>query len=138
MNVASLPTGRECDLHRYRLGTGRTVNSRRLDIPGKRSLARWGGAAVQSYQLDPDLGGQCSATLTDRAKRSSKPRCAWYWIHRDQDVHRFPDSFTGGTYGDFVLSAILTFRLKNAYMTNLIKCGLNVTVRRNRRASAPA
>jgi hypothetical protein len=56
---------------------------------------------------------------------TKRPTKDWYWIHHDQDVRRFPDSFTGGTYGDFVLSAILTFRLKNAYMTNLVKCGLN-------------
>ncbi len=54
-----------------------------------------------------------------------RPTKDWYWIHRDQDVRRFPEAFSGGTYGDFVLSAILTFRLKNVYMTNLVKCGLN-------------
>lgn len=28
-------------------------------------------------------------------------------------------------YGELVESAILTFKLKNAYLTNLVKCGLN-------------
>ena len=54
-----------------------------------------------------------------------RPTKEWYWIHGDRDLTRFPDSFTGRTYGDFVLSAICTFRLKNVYMTNLVKCGLN-------------
>jgi len=56
---------------------------------------------------------------------TKRPSKDWYWIHRDKDARRFPNSFTGRTYGDFVLSAILTFRLRHAYVTNLVKCGLN-------------
>lgn len=52
------------------------------------------------------------------------PSKLWYWIHRDQKITGYPDKFKGREYGDFVASAILTFRLSNAYMTNLIKCGL--------------
>ena len=69
-----------------------------------------------------DYGIYEAVTYQQWTKRPAKE---WYWIHRDQDVYRFPDSFTGGTYGDFVLSAILTFHLKNVYVTNLVKCGLN-------------
>ena len=58
-------------------------------------------------------------------QRTKRPTKDWYWIHRDQDFRRFPDDFKGRTYGDFVLSAICTFRLKNVYVTNLVKCGLN-------------
>jgi len=54
-----------------------------------------------------------------------RPTREWYWIHRERAPTRFPDHFKGRTYGDFVLSAICTFRLKNAYVTNLVKCGLN-------------
>lgn len=54
-----------------------------------------------------------------------RPTKDWYWIHSDSAPTRFPDHFKGQTYGDFVLSAICTFRLKNAYVTNLVKCGLN-------------
>ena len=69
-----------------------------------------------------DYGFYESVTYRKMEKRPTKE---WYWIHRDQDLTRFPDGFKGGTYGDFVLSAICTFRLKNAYVTNLVKCGLN-------------
>jgi hypothetical protein len=52
------------------------------------------------------------------------PSKDWYWIHEDQDPARYPSRFSGGQYGGFVLSAILTFKLANVYMTNLVKCGL--------------
>jgi len=56
---------------------------------------------------------------------SKRPSKLWYWIHDDQEPVSYPDRFTGGEYGRFVLSAILTFKLSNVYITNLVKCGLN-------------
>ena len=53
------------------------------------------------------------------------PSEVWYWIHEVEDFITYPASFRGGEYGKFVLSAILTFKLANVYMTNLVKCGLN-------------
>ena len=53
------------------------------------------------------------------------PSYQWYWIHNAQEISGFPQYFKGREYGRFVSSAIVTFRLANAYMTNLIKCGLN-------------
>jgi len=54
-----------------------------------------------------------------------RPTKDWYWIHKDQDTIEYPTRFAGAQYGDFVLSAICTFRLANVYITNLVKCGLN-------------
>jgi len=53
------------------------------------------------------------------------PSKDWYWIHEDQEQVSYPQKFKGGEYGGFVLSAILTFQLANAYITNLVKCGMN-------------
>ena len=53
------------------------------------------------------------------------PSKDWYWIHEDQEPVSYPEGFRGGQYGGFVLSAIITFRLANVYMTNLVKCGMN-------------
>ena len=53
------------------------------------------------------------------------PSVVWYWIHERLDYCEYPEYFKGRTYGDLVESAILTFKLKNAYLTNLVKCGLN-------------
>lgn len=54
-----------------------------------------------------------------------RPSKLWYWIHQDMEITGYPNRFRGGEYGEFVASAIVTFRLANAYMTNLVKCGLN-------------
>jgi len=54
-----------------------------------------------------------------------RPSKLWYWIHQDQSIVTYPDKFRGMEYGAFVLSAILTFKIANAYITNLIKCGMN-------------
>lgn len=54
-----------------------------------------------------------------------RPTKLWYWIHEKQKPYKFPDEFSGFKYGTFILSCILTFQLKNAYVTNLVKCGLN-------------
>ena len=56
---------------------------------------------------------------------SKHPSNQWYWVHGDQKIKGYPDCFKGGTYGTLIASAIVTFKLANAYMTNLIKCGLN-------------
>lgn len=56
---------------------------------------------------------------------SKHPSFQWYWIHNKQEISGYPQYFKGGEYGRFVSSAITTFRLSNAYLTNLIKCGLN-------------
>lgn len=53
------------------------------------------------------------------------PSKEWYWINRDRDFTTYPDGFKGRQYSEFVLSAMLTFKLANVYMTNLVKCGLN-------------
>jgi hypothetical protein len=54
-----------------------------------------------------------------------RPSIKWYWLNTKLSPVSYPDQFVGGVYGEFVLSAILTFGLANAYMTNLVKCGMN-------------
>lgn len=54
-----------------------------------------------------------------------KPTKEWYWIHEKQPKFIYPLQFRGGRYGALFNSIIFTFKLKNAYLTNLVKCGLN-------------
>lgn len=58
---------------------------------------------------------------------TKKPVKEWYWIHNVKEKYlEFPEKFEKGkNYGSLVLSMINTFKLKNAYITNLVKCGLN-------------
>jgi len=54
-----------------------------------------------------------------------RPTKLWYWLHKEQTEYFYPEEFKGGTYGTLFISIIFTFKLRNAYFTNLIKCGLN-------------
>jgi len=54
-----------------------------------------------------------------------KPTKEWYWVHDKQQKYSYPSEFKGGKYGSLFNSIIFTFKLKNAYLTNLVKCGLN-------------
>ena len=56
---------------------------------------------------------------------SKKPTKEWYWVHDKQKNHSYPQEFKGARYGSLFNSLIFTFKLKNAYLTNLVKCGLN-------------
>ena len=53
------------------------------------------------------------------------PTRYWYWIHEEQQKCYYPERFKGKEYGLLFNSIIFTFKLRNAYLTNLVKCGLN-------------
>ena len=55
------------------------------------------------------------------------PTNKWYWLHDKMKNYQYPEEFKGGPYGTLFNSIVFTFKLKNAYLTNLIKCGLNNT-----------
>ena len=54
-----------------------------------------------------------------------RPAKRWYWIGTPENKSVYPQYFKGREYGNFFESAFHTFRLKNAYITNLVKCGMN-------------
>lgn len=60
---------------------------------------------------------------------NKRPARKWYWIHQPLNLshYGYPKFFVGGRhgYGEFFASAIVTFKLANAYLTNLVKCGMN-------------
>jgi len=87
-------------------------------------ITNWHDEPVMFVYESPslDYGIYKDITFNGHSKRPSKE---WYWIHDDQELTFYPDRFTGGEYGGFVVSAICTFRLAGAYMTNLVKCGMN-------------
>ena len=56
------------------------------------------------------------------------PTNAWYWIHDKKELQNYKnvDSFLKqGYYGDMVFALIKHYKLANAYLTNIIKCGMN-------------
>jgi hypothetical protein len=82
--------------------------------------AKW----TSYFGADPNYGDlyQNSAAAPQFPKR---PARRWYWVPSSPVGSRYPNGFSGGLYGDLILSILNTFKLKCAYITNLIKCGLN-------------
>ena len=90
----------------------------------KPDISNWHDEPIMFVYESPglDYGIYDGVSYMGYDKRPSRD---WYWIHEDQDFVAYPEGFRGGEYGGFVWSAILTFKLANAYITNLVKCGLN-------------
>lgn len=54
------------------------------------------------------------------------PAKAWWWLETENTNNPtyYPNEFSSKKYGQFFNSLVHTFKLKNAYITNFIKCGL--------------
>lgn len=54
------------------------------------------------------------------------PAKVWWWADGKTTAESatYPDGFSSRKYGEFFNSFVHTFKLKNAYMTNLVKCGM--------------
>ena len=59
------------------------------------------------------------------------PTYRWYWLNqrsvkqRNPEKCEYPNFFQGRKYCEFFTSVLFTFKLKNMYITDLIKCGMN-------------
>lgn len=84
----------------------------------------WRKAPIMFVYESPSVDYDIFTDVTFKG-HSKRPAKSWYWVHDDHEQIIFPDGFKGGTYGGFVLSAIITFKLENVYITNLVKCGMN-------------
>ncbi len=120
-----------CEDSRYRL-CNISHGSHAIDFLSSSSIEYdtrdWNEAGVMFIMESPskDYGIYKKAEFEKNGVVFEKhPSNQWYWIHGDQQIKGYPNNFKGGTYGTLVASAIVTFKLANAYMTNLIKCGLN-------------
>ena len=66
--------------------------------------------------------------LSEDENRPATPK-RWYWITYQSDTPNekfvYPEYFEKkGEYGWLVYSAIRTFKIANAYITNMVKCGM--------------
>lgn len=54
------------------------------------------------------------------------PAKVWWWVDGKTTAESatYPDGFSSRKYGEFFNSFVHTFKLKNAYMPNLVKCGM--------------
>lgn len=61
-------------------------------------------------------------------KNKKYPAQQWYWINKNgyiKDDCVYPKYYKQLNYGGLIASLIKTFKLGNAYMTNVIKCSMN-------------
>lgn len=115
------------DDHTYRLTNishGAHSSDFFMALKGGVETSDWHNTPVVFVYETPslDYGIYKEISYSGHFKHPSKD---WYWIHNDQEPVLYPNRFSGGEYGGFVLSVILTFKLSNVYITNLVKCGLN-------------
>lgn len=86
-----------------------------------------GGVMFVMESPSKDYGIYTSVNINKNGVDYCKnPTKEWYWIHSyNNGILGYPEHFTAMKYGELIASAIVTFKLKNAYMTNLVKCGMN-------------
>ena len=89
------------------------------------SKCRYEGCGIDGKNASYNIYEKCRIVKDDGCEYEKWPAKKWYWIHRKQTIGGYPEEYTGGKYGGFVASVIKEFELSNAYMTNLVKCGLN-------------
>lgn len=64
----------------------------------------------------------------DKNHIGKRPAKEWYWIHCDHNQYeQFKTNkyLRMSEYGDMVASLIVQFKLANAYLTNVVKCGMS-------------
>ena len=83
---------------------------------------------IKDYKEDWKLYDYVDADVNKNGKR---PAANWYWIHGDKKKE-FKDKYFDGDrffvqsqYGNMVAALIYQFKLGNAYLTNLVKCGIS-------------
>ncbi len=88
-------------------------------------ISEWHEEGVMFLMEGPSIDGWSLYGDIEFNGHRKRPAQLWYWIHYKQEALAYPNEFKGGRYGSLFNSIIFTFKLKNAYFTNLIKCGLN-------------
>lgn len=75
---------------------------------------------MENPSIDYEIYNEC--------ENGKSPTNTWYWIHRKLQKPsnvNLDEYLKQGKYGEMVYSLICKYKLANAYLTNVIKCGLN-------------
>jgi len=97
-------------------------------VDSNMDISKWHTSGVVFVMESPsrDYGIYETTEITKKGQLYNKrPSKQWYWVHNKCDYVEYPIHFKGRKYGELVRSVIFTFKLANAYLTNLIKCGMN-------------
>ena len=95
----------------------------------KKHVESWNANPVLFLMENPSLDyGIYDYIPEDKDHKGKRPAKQWYWIHCD---HKHYEEFKTNKYlrmseyGDMVASLIVQFKLANAYLTNIVKCGMS-------------
>lgn len=89
----------------------------------------WNDQPVLFLMENPSLDyGIYDFLQTDTMHEGKRPAKQWYWIHSDLAAYKEYESdkyLRMSEYGRMVASLIVQFKLSNAYLTNIVKCGMS-------------
>jgi len=88
-------------------------------------LSNWHSESVMFIMENPSVDGWGLYEELEYKAYKKRPAKRWYWIHENQPKLEYPEQFKGRAYGKLFNSIIFTFKLRNAYLTNFVKCGMN-------------
>ena len=95
----------------------------------KEHVQDWDTRPVLFLMENPSLDyGIYDFLPTDISHEGKRPAKQWYWIHNDLTPYNEYESnkfLCMSEYGRMVASLIIQFRLSNAYLTNIVKCGMS-------------
>ena len=95
---------------------------------GQESSSDWKEGGVLFILANP---GPCSKNTYEEVPYNNykkTPSIQWHFLNQFPYPQRceYPYHFKGGEYGELFCSILFTFKLRNMYITDLVKCGLNV------------
>lgn len=94
-------------------------------------MPKWNDDPVLFLMENPSVGNHYDYITEEENGDGKRPAKDWYWIHnslKDEYEKKYFDGdryFVQSHYGKMVASLIKQFKLGNAYLTNLVKCGIS-------------
>jgi len=88
-------------------------------------FSTWHNEGVLFLMEGPSVDGWGLYEEVEYNGHKKRPAQLWYWLHEKHEALTYPSEFRGARYGTLFNSIVFTFKLRNAYLTNLVKCGLN-------------
>ena len=99
-----------------------------VDVMKKIEQEKWITTPILFLMENPSVDYDDIYKKDDESKKA--PSKTWYWIHNketaiDEMAEKCTDYYRQGKYGEMVYALICEHKLANAYLTNVVKCGMN-------------
>lgn len=96
----------------------------------RKEISGWNDTPILFLMENPSLDyGIYTYLASDTEHTGKRPSKVWYWIHRsNKDILETFDDDTylrDGKYGEMISALIKQNKLANAYLTDILKCGMS-------------